>query len=273
MQVKILKEAGYEEALLGLSLSFYDHKVPLSDFWTTERFEKAKKITLHLATKQPPDDYEVRNNLAYISAEQKFLEQIDIWIYVQASRDFWSEFDTYRVDMSKQSSSTMHTLDKRTTELEDYEVGTSHLLIDAFNTCLGNHKTPDSRFYKDISRLKKNLPEGWLQERVIKTSYKTLKWILEQREGHRLASWKFFYEEVLKQLEHPEFIKLEQASKTELDESEKKALLRGLELLPALDGFACTAKDSQEIQDLITVVTKLAKRQGIKLNLVKFEEN
>ena len=208
MQVKILKEAGYEEALLGLSLSFYDHKVPLADFWTTERLEKAKKIALHLATKQPPEDYEVRNNLAYISAEQKFLEQIDVWIYVQASRDFWSEFDTYRVDMSKQSSSTMHTLAKRLVDVTDFEVGTGELSIQSLNVALQDFKDETHEDYHNISMLKKNLPEGWLQERVIKTSYKTLKWILEQREGHRLSSWAVFYNEIVKQLEHPEFIKL-----------------------------------------------------------------
>lgn len=209
MQIKILKEAGYEEALLGLSLSFYDHKVPLADFWTTERFEKAKKIALHLATKQVPEDYEVRNNLAYISAEQKFMEQIDVWIYIQASRDFWSEFDTYRVDMSKQSSSTMHTLSKRQVTVEDFEAGTKIQAIDCLNVAIDDYNNIESICYHDVSRLKKNLPEGWRQERVIKTSYKTLKWILEQREGHRLKSWKLFYQEVFKQLEHPEFIKAE----------------------------------------------------------------
>lgn len=50
-----------------------------------------------------------------------------------------------------------------------------------------------------------------------------------------------------------------------LDEQEKTALLRGLELIPALDGFACSAEDSQEVQDLIAVITKLAKRQGLKV--------
>jgi thymidylate synthase (FAD) len=50
-----------------------------------------------------------------------------------------------------------------------------------------------------------------------------------------------------------------------LDESEKKALLRGLELIPALDGFACTPEDSQEVQDLIAIIKKLAKRQGLKV--------
>lgn len=207
MQIIKLKEAGYEEALLGLSLSFYDHKIPLEEFWTTERFEKSKKVALHLATKQPPEDYEVRNNLAYISAEQKFLEQIDVWIYVQASRDWWAEFDTYRIDTSRQSSSTMHTLDKRYVDATDFEEDTSFESINAFNTCLDQYKDAESRYHRNVSRLKRNLPEGWLQERIVKTSYKTLKWILEQREGHRLESWKVFYQEVFKQLEHPEFIK------------------------------------------------------------------
>lgn len=226
MQVVKLKEAGYEEALLGLSLSFYDHKTPLlpfehgcdisylrrlkfddiEHFWTDARFDKTKKIALHLATKQPPEDYEVRNNLAYISAEQKFLEQIDVWLFIQASRDFWSEFDTYRVDMSKQSSSTMHTLSKRQVTVDDFEAGTKMQAIDCLNVAIDEYNDSKSAYYHDVSRLKKNLPEGWLQERVIKTSYKTLKWILEQRDGHRLESWKFFCEQVFKQLEHPEFI-------------------------------------------------------------------
>ncbi len=227
MQVKILKEAGYAEALLGLSLSFYDHAMPLLDwnffelnpditkcrkysndmeaFWSTERFIKAQKIALHLATKQPAEAYEVHNNATYISAEQKFLEQIDVWVYIQASRDFWSEFDTYRVDMSKQSSSTMHTLSKRKAVIADFAEGTNHLAVEALNLAIESYHS-EFGDYHNISILKKNLPEGWLQERVIKTSYKTLKWILEQRDGHRLASWKKFREEIHKQIGHPEFI-------------------------------------------------------------------
>lgn len=208
MQVKIIKEAGYEESLLGLSLSFYDHKIPLEEFWNDEKFEKAKKIAVHLANKQVPEDYETRNNLAYISAEQKFLEQIDVWIFIQASRDFWSEFDTYRVDMSKQSSSTMHTLSKRYVNMDDFEIGTCGSTVEGLNYALDIFNDKDNPIgYRNISHLKKNLPEGWLQERVIKTSYKTLKWILEQRDGHRLESWKIFNKEIYNQIEHPEFIK------------------------------------------------------------------
>lgn len=213
MQVKILKECGFEEAHIGLALSFYDHKIPLFQcddgeyFWTLERFEKMKKVAIHIANKQVPEDYETRNNLAYISAEQKFLEQIDVWILIQASRDFWSEFDTYRVDMSKQSSSTMHTISKRNVRTLDFEEGINPKIISIFNDCIDDYSDECSPYFHDVSRLKKNLPEAYLQERIIKTSYKTLKWILEQRDGHRLESWKIFNKEIYNQIEHPELIK------------------------------------------------------------------
>ena len=226
MKVKVLREAGYEEALLGLSLSFYDHSIPLMKwstvtndtwtnpihqhddvFWNDKRFEKAKKIALHLATKTPPDDYETRNNWAYISAEQKFLESIDVWIFIQAPIDYWCEFDTYRVDMTKQSSSTMHTLSKRFVTVDDFEVGTSLQAIEGLNMAIACYNDKESPHYHDITRLKKNNPAGWLQERVVKTSYKTLKWIIEQRDGHRLEQWNQFNSEIMSQLAHPEYIK------------------------------------------------------------------
>jgi hypothetical protein len=228
MLVKILREAGWEEALFGLSLSFYDHKIPayhyisnkLSTardavkwggydvFWTDVRFAKAQKIALSLASKEIPEEYAARYNAAYISAEQKFLESIDVWLFIQASRDFWSEFDTYRVDMTKQSSSTMHTLSKRETDFSDFESGTSMASILALNEALQEYNDPEDADYHNVSILKKNLPEGWLQERVVKTSYKTLKWILDQRDGHRLEQWKQFKSDIINQLEHPEYIQL-----------------------------------------------------------------
>jgi hypothetical protein len=50
-----------------------------------------------------------------------------------------------------------------------------------------------------------------------------------------------------------------------LDESEKKALLRGLELLPSLYAYGISEQDNNDVTNLIGVVTKLAKRQGLKV--------
>ena len=195
MRIEILNETGYREALLGMSLSFYDHAEPLESWWNEEKFNKAEKRAELLAPKD--------------GGHNKFLESIQVWIYIQASRDFWQEFDTYRAGVTKQSSSTMHTLDKRMVTEQDFEEGTSPQSIAAFNECLAEYKNPESIYFKNISRLKKNLPEGWLQERIVCTNYKVLKHIYAQRSKHRLKEWPKFLKEVTDNLQYPNLILIE----------------------------------------------------------------
>ena len=192
MKIELLEESGYHNALLGMSLSYYDHKDPIGDWWNSEKFARAERRAKTLAHNQ--------------GGHNKFLESISVTLFIQASRSFWSEFDTYRVGTTKQSASTMHTLDKRLTDIGDYEVGTSYTTVDAFNFCLVQYKDPESEYYKDITRLKNNLPEGWLQERVVVTNYKVIQNIYNQRHNHRLKYWKQFCEFLIANIEHPEFI-------------------------------------------------------------------
>jgi len=81
MHTRVIKEAGYEEALLGLSLSFN------ADL---ERMPKR-------AEKLAPLD----------KGHNKCLESIAVWLDVRAPRYWWQEYDTYRVGVTKQSESTM----------------------------------------------------------------------------------------------------------------------------------------------------------------------
>lgn len=194
MKVQVMEEAGYEHSLLGLSLSFYDHAIPLDEFWTEDKKQRADHRACKLAFKG--------------GGHNKFLESIQVWIYVQAARSFWSEFDTYRVGMTKQSSSTMHTLDKRSVTEHDFEFGTNKKSIDAFNDSLSAYKDENngSGCYKGITLLKNDLPEGWLQERMICTNYMVLQNIVKQRTGHRLKYWDIFIGSLVDQLQHPEFI-------------------------------------------------------------------
>lgn len=227
MFIKKLNECGYEEALLGLSLSFYDHKIPLLDweqlyglddvtpicharsfggkdvFWTNEKFIKATKVAYHLAHKV--GNGTIRNTPEYVKAEKKFLASIFVWIYVQAPRSWWSEYDTYKVATTANSSSTMHTLCKRLTDKSDFEEGTTQTAIDNLNNCINDYNNLESEYYHDVTRLKMNLPEGWLQERQLCINYMTIQNILSQREGHRLKMWKTF-KDLLPQLDHPELV-------------------------------------------------------------------
>jgi prephenate dehydrogenase len=69
----------------------------------------------------------------------------------------------------------------------------------------------DKIAYKDFDAVKNNLPEGFLQRRIIKTDVKTLKYIIEQRKNHRLKEWQQFCKEInemikwIKEHELPEF--------------------------------------------------------------------
>jgi hypothetical protein len=184
MQVKVLREAGYDEALRGMAYSFKDRAAPVEEWWEGQR-ERAEKRAPKLA---PMD-----------GGHNKFLESIQVWIDVEACRAFWSEYDTYRVGTTKQSESTMHTLSKRPPTQEDFEEGTLPEVVQTF-------KMVWELYNKDITILKENLPEGFLQRRIVCTNYKVLKNILQQREGHRYKRWQVFIDEIVKQVEHPELL-------------------------------------------------------------------
>ena len=185
MKVDIIEEAGHEWALYGMALSYKDRKLNPEDWWPSQR-AKAEKRAVILAGKD--------------GGHNKFLESICVWLDIEAPRAWWSEMDTYRVGTTKQSESTMHTLSKRPPERDDFEEGTDDYQIQGFIVLREQVKS-------DIYRLKMNLPEGFLQRRVICTNYKVLRNIIWQREGHRLKLWQTFIDEVLVQAEHPEYLK------------------------------------------------------------------
>ena len=72
---------------------------------------------------------------------------------------------------------------------------------------LYNQKPPE----RDILffHIKNSLPSGFLQRRIWCINYRCFQNIYNQRIDHRLIQWKYFCEDILKRIEHPEFIKKE----------------------------------------------------------------
>lgn len=197
MKVDILLEAGYETALYGLSLSFKDRSVSREDWWISSKFDTMKKRAGSL--------YKLDGG------HNKFLEAIMVWLDVEAPRCWWSEMDTYR-HATKQSESSMHSIHFRPTTVDDYEVGTCTNMIKIFNEILEeetcNFSTKARLTGRSLQRVKNNLPEGFLQRRVVCLNYKTLKNIVAQRKEHKLLYWQFFLDEVKAGVEHPEFLEI-----------------------------------------------------------------
>jgi len=168
---KVLKEAGLEEALLGISLSFNSDP------------EQMLRVAEKLAHKD--------------GGHNKFLESICVWIDIRLPFKMWKQFDTYRIGVSKQSESTMHTILKRDLVQEDFNNGTLPSWLDYLNGL---------RAKKDFNRLTDELPDSFLQRRIVCTNYKTLRNIYQQRKNHKLREWKKLCIYLLKEVEHPEFI-------------------------------------------------------------------
>lgn len=184
MKTTILEEAGHDLALRGMAYSFKDRAIEPDEWWVEQR-PRAEKRSQLLANKD--------------GGHNKFLESIYLWIDIEAPRSFWQEFDTYRVGTTKQSESTMHTLAKRGPLPEDFEDGIHPIMFDAF--CRVYEKVKG-----DITALKENLPEGFLQRRVVCTNYKVLRNIIWQREGHRYKRWDQFVSAIREQVTHPEYL-------------------------------------------------------------------
>lgn len=169
--VTILNEAGYKEAMLGLSLSH-------------ERdAETMPPVMCRLYNKD--------------GGHNKFLESMTVWIDVTAPRSFWQQFDSYRIGITKQSGSTMHTLLKKVIVQDDFDFPIWQPLIDRLNYLRCN---------KNLERLKNELPEGYMQRRIIQTNYKTIRNIIAQRKRHRNKSWRIFCAKLYAQAKHTEFL-------------------------------------------------------------------
>ena len=196
MRVKVLGEYGFEWALLGLSKSFKDRAIPHEVWWTKERFEKLQVTSKGMAFND--------------GGHNKFLESIQVWIDIEAPRGWWQEYDTYRVGVTKQSDSTMHTIQRRPTTIEDYEEGTELHMIQAFNEILDQETagfTNTGRLKGDsLQRVKWNLLEGYLQSRVVNLNYKVLRGMFIQRWDHNLTQWQTFIHAMREQVEHPELL-------------------------------------------------------------------
>ncbi len=165
MKVEIIQEAGYQQALLGLSLSY------------NQPVEKMEKVAIRLCSKD--------------SGHNKFLESIAVWIDINAPRYWWQQFDTYRIGMTKQSESTMHTILKTPLSDRNFQDKMSHMTISRLNYLIDNKK---------FNLLKQELPEGFLQRRIVCTNYKTLRHIIIQRQDHKLSEWQLFCEAIKEQL-------------------------------------------------------------------------
>lgn len=194
MHVEVMNERGYEEALYGLGKSHgLTTKMPYEEFITgaTNEARTAFSRLVCISQRLAPKD----------GGHNKFLESIQTWVLIEAPRYWWQEYDTYRVGMTKQSESTMHTLVKKPIDINSFEDGEKlpQAMIDHLEDLRMQCTDPNAGTRLPLWKLKAALPEGFIQGRVINTNYKTWKHILYQRHDHRLPHWQIMFAKLSEQ--------------------------------------------------------------------------
>ena len=173
MEIKILGEYGYDWALRGIALSY-----------------KLNKTRYEL--------YQIADKLAHKDGgHNKFLESIQVYIEINAPLYWWKQFDTYRIGVTKQSESTMHTIMKRRLSQHDFEDPIFKQTLSDLNSAID---------YKQFVTVVNNLPDGFLQRRIVCTNYKVLRHIISQRQTHKLYQWGIFCDYMKKNLKQKEWV-------------------------------------------------------------------
>ena len=137
---------------------------------------------------------------------RKFLRQLFITFDITAPLYFFKEFDTYKINTTSNSTSTMHTIEKKEITLSSFEVGDYNpdlpyitgeveIPISSFVNELIEFlellrkkyiETGDKRYWKELIRW---TPAAWLQTRTYSMDYENALNMIRQRKTHKLTEW------------------------------------------------------------------------------------
>ena len=147
------------------------------------------------------NDFELMQRLARAGTDhRKFMRMIVVYVDVTAPLYWWKEFETYKVGTVSNSCSTMHTLDKRDLELEDFSMDSIEEndeavqlfcdVIERINALRHWYKqSGEKSYWREMIQL---LPSGYNQRRTLMLNYEVLANIYRARKNHKLVEWREF---------------------------------------------------------------------------------
>lgn len=127
---------------------------------------------------------------------RKVLRQMLVSFNVTAPLYWWKEFDTYKVGVTSNSTSTMHKLCSRPLTVHDFSFEDMHeqewivgVLLDNLNSRIRDYKD-DMKQNKSLWRtIIQLLPCAYNQTRTITCNYENILNMYQQRKHHKLSEW------------------------------------------------------------------------------------
>ena len=164
------------------------------------------------------NDYKLLKNLTIAGPEhRKWNRMVTVTMDITAPLYWWKEYDTYKVGTVANSCSTMHKIQAKEFELDDFSY--EHLLDNSLDALvdiidmLNYHREAFNTYQADYAHDKKDywwqmiqlLPSSYNQKRTVHLNYEVLGTIYHQRRHHKLSEWVEFCD-TIKTLPYSEFI-------------------------------------------------------------------
>lgn len=223
MKFENIRVYNFENALRGMRNPLASWKKIDSEFGVRPRVEVPEGAVItheyenglcEYAKIGPNDMGLVKRLIAGGSEHRKFLRQIFVTVDITAPLYYFKEFDTYRIGVTENSTSTMHKLASTPITLDCFELGDYSpeldmiddvplgLRVDSFIDDLEQMRqkylmTNDKRYWKELVRW---LPNGWLQTRTVTMNYENLLSMYHQRRNHKLTEWSIDFINFIKSL-------------------------------------------------------------------------
>ena len=155
-------------------------------------------------------DYDLLRRLTIAGPEhRKWNRMVTVTMDITAPLYFFKEWDTYKVATVANSCSTMHKIQAKEFELDDFSH--EHLI----SLRLLNDTIDELNYYRDMYNKTKNkeywwgmiqnLPSSYNQKRTVHLNYETLGAMYRQRKHHKLDEWREFCS-MIEGLSYSEFI-------------------------------------------------------------------
>ena len=223
MKFENIRVYNFENALRGMRNPLASWKKIDSEFGVRPRVEVPEGAVItheyenglcEYAKIGPNDMGLAKRLIAGGSEHRKFLRQIFVTVDITAPLYYFKEFDTYRIGVTENSTSTMHKLASTPITLDCFELGDYSpeldmiddvplgLRVDSFIDDLEQMRqkylmTNDKRYWKELVSW---LPNGWLQTRTVTMNYENLLSMYYQRRNHKLTEWSIDFINFIKSL-------------------------------------------------------------------------
>lgn len=190
IRIENTEVVGWEAAIRGMRNPLESWNKSDTDY--EKRYQTAYEFPPNIGS----NDYDLMMRLRNAGTDhRKFMRMIVVYADITAPRYWWTEADTYRMGVEKNSCSTMHTIHKREFILDDFSH--EHMsndvlielerIIDVLNIRRRDFlETKEKTFWWDMIQL---LPQSYNQKRTMMMNYEVLSNIYKSRKGHKLDEW------------------------------------------------------------------------------------